>query len=344
MYPLPLEQKIRLDAEIIALLNNADNEINQLTGMLTLFSQDHFITRILQTREAIESLLIDGYGHSLKDFFTMACLDDLENISIQEKVISASLMGLRLLKNVSRSGHIIGSIYKELASNNDNEISKEKIYRNKVIDKYNLPLPEEVFPLMEQFEKYIESDLSYPPLINASLIHAQFELIHPFEKMNGLIGRILIQLHLQWKKRYLNNCLQISCSLNKNRNEYFTQLLELENNKNWNGWIKFFLSMIIHSANETCRIIKNLYLLEQTGFEKIITNNLATPMVIKFYSYIFSQPIVSIPHITKKLLLTKQTANTVASRLVELNLLEEITGKQRYRLYINKKLMDFLNP
>ncbi|NMB83464.1 MAG: Fic family protein [Ignavibacteria bacterium] len=335
----PLEQKIRLDTEIITLLNSAESTINQLSGMLTLFNQNHFITKILQTREAIESLSIDDYGFSIKEFYTMVCMEDFKSVSIPQKLISASLLGQRLIKNVSRSQHIIKSIYKELIEDNDKEI-----LRSKVIDKYNLPLPGEIYQLMERFEKYIESDVSYPPLINAALVHAQFEVIHPFEKMNGLIGRVLIQLHLQWKKRMVNNCLQVSSAINRNKQEYFSRLLELENTKDWNGWIKYFLTIIIDSANETSSIIKNLYRLENDGYEKIINSNSATPMLIKFYDYVFSQPIISIPHITKALRLTKQTANIVASRLVELDLVEEVTGKQRYRLYINKKLMDFLHP
>lgn len=335
----PLEQKIRFDTETISLLNSAESAINHLSGMLTLFNQDHFITKILQNREAIENLSIDDYGPSLKEFYTMISLEDFESISVPQKLILASLLGQRLVKNVSRSEHIIKSIYKELVGNNDNEI-----FRSKVIDKYNLPLPSEISQLMERFEKYIESDVSYPPLINAAFIHAQFELIHPFEKMNGIIGRILIQLHLQWKKKLVNNCLQISSAINRNKQEYFDRLLQLNDLKDWNGWIKYFLIMITDSANETVRIIKNLYWLENEGYEKIINSNSATSMLIKFYDYVFQQPLVSIPHITKALQLTKQTANMVASKLLELNLIEEITGKQRYRLFINKKLMDLINP
>lgn len=49
------------------------------------------------------------------------------------------------------------------------------------------------------------------PLIQAALVHYQFEMIHPFEKYNGIVGRILIFMVLKkfQAKRYLG-CVYLS--------------------------------------------------------------------------------------------------------------------------------------
>jgi len=343
--PLPPEPKLRFDSEIINLLSSADSSLYQLTGLLGLFGENHFIPRTLQIHEASNSLAIDNYSISIEEYFTKLCTEEFLSIGTLNNYLSASSIGLKLIKNVSHAGHIIKSIHNELVQEQSksqlNELYREGAVNNNAVDnKLVLPSPAEIPSLIEQFEKYIESDVSYPPLINASLIHAQFELIHPFKNFNGLTGRILIQLHLNWKKRVVNNCLQISGLLFTRREEYFNRLKLLTTNEAWNEWIKFFLSIIISSSNKTIEIIKNLFRLEQSGYEKIIQSGSATSTILQLYKYIFVQPVITIPHITKTLLLTKQTANIVVSKLLELGLLNEVTGKQRYRMYVNKNLLD----
>ena len=335
--------KIRLNGETIGLLNKAEESINHLAGALSIFNDDHFITKILQLRESIESLSIDDFSTTLKDFFTSVCLNESDKIKLTQNLLAASLLGTSLIKNVARPEHIIKSIYKKLIGNQDINDTQTNIYRSKRINGYSIVLPHDIQNEMELLGKYIVSDISYPPLINTAIIHAKFEQIHPFESMNGVVGRILIHLQLQWKNRLTNNYLQISRLLNKNKQEYFERLSELESSQNWNEWIKFFLLMLIQASNETNKTIKDLFDLEKAGYRKIISSNSASTGIIKFYEHLFYQPVISIPYITETLQLSKQTANIVVSKLIELNLINEITGKQRYRIYEKKDFLDLLN-
>lgn len=50
---------------------------------------------------------------------------------------------------------------------------------------YIPPNPEQMLEAMSELEKYIDSDDSLDVLIQASLIHYQFETIHPFLDDNG---------------------------------------------------------------------------------------------------------------------------------------------------------------
>jgi len=60
------------------------------------------------------------------------------------------------------------------------------------------PHPEEVPGLLEDLCQAINGDL-LPPIVQAALVHAQFETIHPFDDGNGRTGRALI--HVVLKRR-----------------------------------------------------------------------------------------------------------------------------------------------
>jgi Fic family protein len=58
------------------------------------------------------------------------------------------------------------------------------------------PPPEDVEPLLTDLCEAINDDL-LPPLVQAALVHAQFETIHPFDDGNGRTGRALIHVVLR---------------------------------------------------------------------------------------------------------------------------------------------------
>ena len=57
------------------------------------------------------------------------------------------------------------------------------------------PPPEHVPALLEDLIDYVNGD-EHPPLLQAALAHAQFEMIHPFGDGNGPAGRALIHVVL----------------------------------------------------------------------------------------------------------------------------------------------------
>ena len=66
--------------------------------------------------------------------------------------------------------------------------------------RYIPPRPEDMQKAMSDLEKYIHSDDTLDILIQAALLHYQFETIHPFLDGNGRVGRLLITLFLIEKK------------------------------------------------------------------------------------------------------------------------------------------------
>ena len=85
------------------------------------------------------------------------------------------------------------------------------------------PSPLKLHDYLEDWKKYFDMD-DIDPLIQAAIVHAQFELIHPFEDGNGRIGRLLIPLFLLYKEVLSHPTFYISAYLEKYREEYYSCL------------------------------------------------------------------------------------------------------------------------
>ena len=95
-------------------------------------------------------------------------------------------------------------------------------------------------------------------LLQTAVVHAQFELLHPFKDGNGRIGRILIPLFLYQKKKLSLPMFYLSSYLESHREEYYQALHGISLRGDWNGWIAFFLQAIVMQAKENCRKVRDI--------------------------------------------------------------------------------------
>jgi len=85
------------------------------------------------------------------------------------------------------------------------------------------PPPEHVRPLMTDLTDYINGAV-HAPLIQAALVHAQFETIHPFTDGNGRVGRALVHTVLARRGLTRVAVLPISVVLLTRSNAYIDGL------------------------------------------------------------------------------------------------------------------------
>ena len=110
------------------------------------------------------------------------------------------------------------------------------------------PDPMFVEQALDNWEKYYHADQP-DPLVQLAVVHAQFEIIHPFVDGNGRIGRILIPLFLAEKKLLSRPMFYLSGYLEEHRDEYIEHLRALGRKPDaWNRWIVFFLRALDEQA------------------------------------------------------------------------------------------------
>jgi len=123
------------------------------------------------------------------------------------------------------------------------------------------PNPLQLPDYLQAWERYLDSD-DVDFLLQTAVVHAQFELLHPFKDGNGRIGRILIPLFLYQKRALSQPMFYLSEYLENQREEYYQRLKAISVERDWNGWIAFFLQAIVtQAAQNSTRVtaIQELY-------------------------------------------------------------------------------------
>jgi len=146
------------------------------------------------------------------------------------------------------------------------------------------------------WEKYYHTDRP-DPLVQLAILHAQFEIIHPFLDGNGRIGRLLIPLFLYDKKLLSRPMFYLSAYLEEHRDQYIDRLRVLgQAPDGWNRWIAFFLTALDEQAGQnaaTARAIMNLYEQLKAKVIELTHSQYAVPLL----DQIFERPIFQSGHL-----------------------------------------------
>ena len=169
------------------------------------------------------------------------------------------------------------------------------------------------------------------PITRTAIMHAQFELIHPFLDGNGRMGRLLISLFLTYQKVLNNPCFYMSAYLQRHRSRYYDCLNKISKEGDWNSWLTFFLEAVIeHSRSNADLLVQMTHLYEKSKADFSIATN--SSYAISVLDYVFTKPIFSIPDMLKNSTpkMTKQVAIQVINKLISAGLIEKIAeGKGR---------------
>ena len=96
------------------------------------------------------------------------------------------------------------------------------------------PSPLQLFDHLQAWESYM-SEEDIDPIVQTAIVHAQFELLHPFKDGNGRIGRLLIPLFMYSKKILSSPMFYLSAYLESHREEYYARLRAISDQGDWNN-------------------------------------------------------------------------------------------------------------
>lgn len=195
--------------------------------------------------------------------------------------------------------------------------------------------------LMGDLEKFLHNETIFVPhLIKIAIAHYQFETIHPFLDGNGRIGRLLITLYLVSHGLLKKPSLYLSDFIEKHKSAYYEALTRVRTEGDLARWVKFFLEAVISTANSGVRTFESVLSLKQEMDQLVISFGKKAHNASKLIEFLYQQPIISVNDIVEPLQISKQTANILVKEFEEKEILVEITGFERNKLFSFQRYTD----
>lgn len=151
------------------------------------------------------------------------------------------------------------------------------------------PSPLDLPDYLSQFEHYIHHS-DRERLVQLAVIHAQFELLHPFLDGNGRIGRLLVPLFLYEKGLIAHPSFYISQFFEAERDVYYDRLENISKRGEWDAWVDFFLRAVISQAKSQTELVKEVLSLHEK-MKRDIANTTKSHFAMNIIDFIFVHPV-----------------------------------------------------
>ncbi|MFC4872074.1 Fic family protein [Negadavirga shengliensis] len=345
--PDPIHQAwVLSDPAVLTLLSKADRYLGRLDAFSDLVPDIDFFIKMHVTKEATVSSKIEGTQTSFQE--ALAKEEDLDPERRDDWLevhayIDAMNQAIQDMQKLPISTRLIRKTHAILL---DGVRGQEKLpgeFRNSqnwigpslrhAI--FVPPVHTEVHGLMSDLEKFIHDDgLPMPHLVKIAMVHYQFETIHPFLDGNGRIGRLLITLYLLDKGLLKYPTLYLSDFFERNRRDYYDNLMRVREKNALGEWIAFFLQGVIETTESGIRTFQEIIRLrEKYEFQELMKLGKKQGDARRLITELYRQPIVDIGQVEQMLGVHNSTANRMIRDFQGLGILEELTGFKRNRIF-----------
>lgn len=208
---------------------------------------------------------------------------------------------------------------------------------------YVPPPPEKVLDLLTDLCAAINED-RLPPLVQAGLVHAQFETIHPFHDGNGRTGRALIHVVLRRRGMTPQYVPPISIVLATKKKLYIQGLLNFREGDTAN-WLTTFAAATTQSANLANAYLDEVQLLQEQWRSALRAslNPRADAASWKIIDALPAHPMITTAIATAVLGRTKAAISEAMKQLELAGVLIRASEGQRNRIWEASGLLDLLN-
>jgi Fic family protein len=353
--PNALPPAIEWDTELVSQVSRADLAVGTLSGLGETLPNPHLLIYPFIRREAVLSSRIEGTQSSLSDLllFEATQVEKQRDVKEVQNYVRAMEYGLKRLNELPLSLRFIRELHGILMEGVRGRQAAPGEFRQSqnwigsagaVLDAatYVPPPVAEMQECLSELEKFLHSDTRLPPIIQAAMLHYQFEAIHPFLDGNGRIGRLLVTLLLCQKNVLSKPLLYLSAFFEKHRPEYYELLLNVSRGGQWRKWMEFFLQAVIEQSDDA--VSRSRYLLELLrNYSQLAREKHLPPTAGQLVELIFMKPVLNAKTAQELLKVSYPSAQYALTSLENAGILTEITGRRRAKAYAAKEILEALD-
>lgn len=346
--PLPPEPAITIDNELNNLIIEAHKTLAILDDRAEKIPDMNLFISMYVKKEALLSSQIEGTQATLEDILEVNRTESI-NEDVEEVVnyVKAANYAIDRLDTLPLCNRLLLETHKILLSGvrgnekNPGEFRRSQNWigsknSNITTARYIPPNIDDMKEALSDLEKFTNGFAPYDALINAALVHYQFESIHPFLDGNGRIGRLLIVLYLLYKGTIKTPALYLSYYLKEHRIEYYDRMTSVRDSGNYEQWIKFFVRGIYISSKSAIESADKLIELKNTDEEKIKNAEISERRkanILKLYKHLLAKPIIDIKGASEELGLAYNTAKSAIDMLIDLCILKQDNNQERNKVF-----------
>jgi Fic family protein len=360
--PLPPSPDIDWTPALRAQFERAYLALGRLDSISTLLPDTSLFLYMYIRKEAVLSSMIEGTHSSLSDLLMYEMeqqsgvpVDDVEEVSNYVAALNHGIKrmkeGFPLSVRLCKEMHAILLSGGRGSTKLPGEIRTSQNWIGGTRPgnaAFVPPPPGQVADALSALERFIHDTQLPPgqstsPLLKAALVHLQFETIHPFLDGNGRLGRLLITLILVSQEILQQPLLYLSLYFKTHRQYYYELLNKVRLDGDWEGWLGFFAEAVDYTANVAVNTAKELMALTETDAKRLSEQGRVAATLTQLHQALLKRPIATATWLQNSTGLAPATVLSGLKRLEQLNLVEELTGRQRARVYAYRQYIAILN-
>lgn len=356
--PLPPVPALVIDDGLRHRLDEALLALGRLDGVSDILpSADLFLYTYVR-KEAVLSSQIEGTQSSLSDLLLFE-LDEVPGVPFDDVVeasnyVAAFEQGLRrLTEGFPISLRLIREIHARLMSRGRGEQQQPGEFRRtqnwiggtRPGNAVFVPPPaERTMECLGALERWLHDDPSPTPiLVKAALSHVQFETIHPFLDGNGRVGRLLITLLLVSDGVLRKPLLYLSHYFKQHRARYYDLLTRVRTEGAWEEWVGFFADGVRETADGAVGTARRLMQLFDADRVRVARLGRVANSALRVHAALQQRPVANAKSLVTLTGLSTPTVITSLRALVALDVVREVTGRRRNRVYSYQSYVSILS-
>ena len=352
--PDPLPPSLEWTQSLLRALSDADRLVGRLAGEGRTLPNPHLLMRPFLQREAVLSSRIEGTQATLGELLAVEAgatversPDDLREVG---NYVVAIEHGMARLGKLPLSLRLVRELHAKLMQGVRGQASAPGEFRRTqnwigpagctlANATFVPPPPNELSNCLGEWEKFLH-DVSLPPLVQAALMHYQFEAIHPFLDGNGRVGRLLITLFLVERRILPTPLLYLSAFFEATRPEYYERLNSIREKAAWGPWIEYFLAGVARMSEDALGRAERINTL-LAGWRQRAVGTSRTPT--QLVDLLAENPYWSAKRVAERLGVAFTTAQRAIDQLIRAKILVSASQGKRDRVYVAKAIMSILD-